>query len=260
MDTRVPYAPRVSAKAAGAIAVGWGAASSLIDELRRLCFADGGWTWVGIAALSLALRCALGPYAFGARSRRAATARLALGYLLLSAALVATRGWPGPFMALGYGLTSPLWLAFAALLVYPIWKYSDAGSQEDADRAQVAAAGWVALPTVTVLVATRAVPWPSGTMLLPATLDIGLPLVVATFAVARIWSRRHWLTSVASGKHPRWRIIDEPAAAVALPALVRATASGADRKVLVRVHAAEQPFRDVERLEAVGIVAGTPTR
>jgi hypothetical protein len=257
----MPYPSPLHARTLGTIAVAWSATAYLLEEVRRLCVADGRWASVATAAVAVVLLLAAGRHAFAATSRKTAMVRLAVAESVLVLAQMAVRGhMPVPLWAIPFGLLGvlPVWLAFAAALIVPVWPSVEAGSQEDADRAMIVAALWVALPTIVTNVIGAAYMHTFGSPLL-AVLNIGLPLALAIVGGVRISSRRRWVEAVASGAHPGWRIIDAPAGRAALPALVR-VGKEEPGSLLVRVHAAGQPFREAERLEEVAIVRGRGKR
>jgi hypothetical protein len=222
--------------------------------------------------------------AFSARSRRGIAACLALGAWLACVAEALFDAVRGPWQPLGLtgailgaALVSSVVLggglaaAFSWLLGSLVGKHVEARSREADDRAQVAAAGWLALTQVPMLLLSLVAlaltirtepdggpgPWfhvqVARVLPVAALLGIVVPAAVAMAARVRIRSRRRWLERVGAGEVARWKIVEQAAVSPGLPRLVGAAAG--DVRTLVRVHEPGQPFREGESQEAVALVA-----
>jgi hypothetical protein len=147
---------------------------------------------------------------------------------------------------------------YAAVLGRVVGRYVEAGSHESADRAQVTGALWIALPHA-LMTALDAIAiqftrthWEWASVLLSAGLTVLAPLLLGVAARRRLRARRAWLEQVGAGNLPNWRLIDA-SHTENLPHLVRVDAG--EPRTLVRVHDAEEPFREGERHEPIAFVA-----
>jgi hypothetical protein len=245
-------------------------ASYLVDNIGRVNSLN-----VVRDGLVVVLSYGVARFAFAARSRARMTGRIALGALLLSAAmstLDAVRSY-SPFGAPPIAIAGilpgavfriALTTAYSALLARLVGTPIEAPSSEDADRAQAVAGAWVLLGQVPLFfvalvgLALEAIsPWASlpHSVVLLAVLNFLVPAGFIAAAQWRIHARRTWLERVRTGTLASWRLVDgtgRAGDAAGLPHMVR-VADG-DVHTLVRVRDAEKPFREGETLEPVALV------
>jgi hypothetical protein len=259
---RVPFAPLLSARAAGTLAFVWWPLSGLVADLARLA----GVAACARDALSVLLVYVVARFAFAERFRWAITVRLALwtfvATLLVSATFVFFDVLHGKHpstpaqAAFVYALMTSLFFrcalfaCYAGVLGLIVGRHVQEGTDEDADRARVNAAAWMLV--VTVVLALSGATARSALVVFWA-LKVVAPGAWGIPALVRIRSRRRWVAAVARGAFPGWRLVEPSPGAQGLPQLVRIS-SGQTARTLVRVRDAAQPFREAESHEAVGLV------
>jgi hypothetical protein len=260
----MPFAPLLSARGAGTVAVVWWPLSQFLAALVQRPEP----LYLAKEALFAVLSYGVARFAFAARSRFGMKARLALGTFLLSASasttslLEAFRETPAfndastavyvAFLASALFLDGLL-AGYAAVLAAVVGKHVEAKTSENADRAQVAAAVWLlvgVVPALLRLLPRQTHAW--NTLAVFLALNLVAPAAWAITALLRIRSRRRWLAKVSSGALSGWRLVEQSAPTQGLPQLVRVGAE--PTRTLVRVHDPSQPFREAESQEAVALV------
>ena len=246
----IPFKPPFSAATVGVVAVTWGPATSLLVW----AVPPGDWRSLLLHVPLPIAAYIVGRFTFSARSMWAATILLGLAFAVNLIAMAPTPLWARHSvlsLAATIVLNVLIGVAYAVLLVGPLWTCIKSGSHEDVDRALVYSAPWIALPVAF---------YSASSVVFSLSVDLLLlPVALAFVAVVRIRARRRWLAEVSAGKHPRWRLLERQSTPIeALPAIVRG--SGDTREcVLAFVHEADTPFRDGQQLEAVARMASSTT-
>jgi hypothetical protein len=91
---------------------------------------------------------------------------------------------------------------------------------------------------------------------LPPLMLLATGIIAMAFGIARIVARRRWLSQVERGIVPGWRIVHAPSSLPDGLPLMRAPRVAAGTHVLVAVIGAREPFRAVENVQPVALVAG----
>jgi hypothetical protein len=279
--TVVPYGSLMSAKMAGTLAFVWWGLIRCVTDLFSHGFVSLSFLR-DIIASGLAL--AVARFAFSARSRGGIARRLAwcTWLLFLAEALVeGVRRLPyqdghaavvGGMVAVSAVVTGGLVAAYSWVLGRLMGRHLEATSREGDDRAQIVAGTWAMvaqLPMLLTLLAGLAMKsrypalqeaWAAlvvARAFAITALGVGVPAAFVIGARARIRARRRWLGRVGAGELPHWRIVERASPGERIPHLV--DVGQGPTATLVRVHEAEQPFRETETEEPIALVACSKT-
>jgi hypothetical protein len=205
---------------------------------------DAGVEWVHLGAMYAVAR-----HTWTSQNLRTAIRRLSVGAMLCEAARQVGQLWRiggvGALEPWGNAVAlAPLLLAAtcSAQLAILMWPDTQGDTLDQADRAVLLAAFWVAIPAAEMLAffATAGPSW--GFVNAQSVWNVAIPLAIGAFTALRMNRRGRWLVSVARGRDPAFH----------LERGVQAQGDGGSvRRVLSRVYGPAAPFRSAARRQPI---------